>query len=192
MGLQKEKGKTIDNMACSSNPYLRPYASPLNLGGREVKVIQRLREFFLSKGFVERYFDNRLSILAACEDPFNVSTYDYVGLRWPHAQMRADVARAQHFDRQQRPWIFLRHKKQPRRKISRGRAPLCFFSLFEFEFAGGKEDLISLVKEMLLFLGYPEDGMQRGTYESKAREYGVKTLENEHEARMCEEKPVFS
>ena len=33
-----------------------------------------LRSFFLDKGFLEVHTQNRLSILAACEDPFNVAT----------------------------------------------------------------------------------------------------------------------
>ena len=35
-----------------------------------------LRSFFLDKGFAEVHTQNRLSILAACEDPFNVATYN--------------------------------------------------------------------------------------------------------------------
>ena len=33
-----------------------------------------LRSFFLDKGFLEVHTQNRLSILAACEDPTTVST----------------------------------------------------------------------------------------------------------------------
>ena len=33
-----------------------------------------LRAFFMEKGFKEVHTQNRLSILAACEDPFNVAT----------------------------------------------------------------------------------------------------------------------
>ena len=42
-----------------------------------------LRSFFLDKGFEEVHTQNRLSILAACEDPFNVATYNYAGQVWP-------------------------------------------------------------------------------------------------------------
>ena len=37
---------------------------------------------FLDKGFEEVHTQNRLSILAACEDPFNVATYNYMGQEW--------------------------------------------------------------------------------------------------------------
>ena len=45
-----------------------------------------LRSFFLSKGFVEVHTQNRLSILAACEDPTTVATYNYAGEVWPLPQ----------------------------------------------------------------------------------------------------------
>ena len=41
------------------------------------KTVGLLRSFFLDKGFEEVHTQNRLSILAACEDPFNVATYNY-------------------------------------------------------------------------------------------------------------------
>ena len=50
------------------------------------KVVQKLRSFFLEKNFVEVHTQNRLSILAACEDPFNVATYNYAGQVWPLPQ----------------------------------------------------------------------------------------------------------
>ena len=40
------------------------------------EVVQKLREFFLSKNYVEVPTQSRLSILAACENPFSISTYE--------------------------------------------------------------------------------------------------------------------
>ena len=39
------------------------------------QVVKSLREFFDSKSFLEVHTQNRLSILAACEDPTTVATY---------------------------------------------------------------------------------------------------------------------
>ena len=39
----------------------------------------QLRSFFLARGFQEVHTQNRLSILAACEDPTTVATYNYAG-----------------------------------------------------------------------------------------------------------------
>jgi len=50
------------------------------------KTTGLLRSFFLSRGFEEVHTQNRLSILAACEDPENVATYNYEGQVWPLPQ----------------------------------------------------------------------------------------------------------
>ena len=42
-------------------------------------VTSKLRQFFQDKNFVEVHTQNRLSILAACEDPTTVTTYEYGG-----------------------------------------------------------------------------------------------------------------
>ena len=50
------------------------------------KVISRMRQFFESKGFIEVHTQSRLSILAACEDPRTISTYEYSDNVWPLPQ----------------------------------------------------------------------------------------------------------
>ena len=40
------------------------------------ETVDLLRSFFLSKNFLEVHTQNRLSILAACEDPETVATYE--------------------------------------------------------------------------------------------------------------------
>ena len=49
-------------------------------------VVTELRSFFLSKNFYEVHTQNRLSILAACEDPETVASYNYGGNVWPLPQ----------------------------------------------------------------------------------------------------------
>ena len=50
------------------------------------ETVDLLRSFFLSKNFLEVHTQNRLSILAACEDPETVATYNYGGNIWPLPQ----------------------------------------------------------------------------------------------------------
>ena len=50
------------------------------------ETVDLLRSFFLSKNFLEVHTQNRLSILAACEDPETVATYEYNGQIWPLPQ----------------------------------------------------------------------------------------------------------
>ena len=63
------------------------------------KTVGLLRSFFLEKGFEEVHTQNRLSILAACEDPFNVATYNYAGEVWPISKQAHDVARIRAFNK---------------------------------------------------------------------------------------------
>ena len=49
-------------------------------------VTHQMRSFFLEKGFLEVHTQNRLSILAACEDPTTVTTYEYAEQIWPLPQ----------------------------------------------------------------------------------------------------------
>ena len=49
-------------------------------------VTHKMRDFFNEKGFLEVHTQNRLSILAACEDPTTVKTYDYSNEVWPLPQ----------------------------------------------------------------------------------------------------------
>ena len=41
-------------------------------------LVQKMRDFFLQKGFIEVPTQSRLSILAACENPHS-TTYNYCG-----------------------------------------------------------------------------------------------------------------
>ena len=67
--------------------YDKPYESPLIIKSCEFsEVVQKLREFFVKKGYVEVHTQNRLSILAACEDPTTMATYNYAGNVWPLPQ----------------------------------------------------------------------------------------------------------
>jgi len=50
------------------------------------EVTRQLRSFFDERGFQEVHTQNRLSILAACEDPTTVATYEYSGQIWPLPQ----------------------------------------------------------------------------------------------------------
>ena len=49
-------------------------------------LVQKLREFFLHKGFVEVPVQSRLTILAACEDPFTVEQFNWNDKVWPLPQ----------------------------------------------------------------------------------------------------------
>ena len=47
------------------------------------ELVQKMRTFFQSKGFLEVPTQSRLSILAACENPHSITTFNYQGEVWP-------------------------------------------------------------------------------------------------------------
>ena len=140
------------------------YDSKLILDNREFNaVVKKLREFFLNKNFIEVCTQNRLSILAACEDPFNVETFKYGDEVWPlpqTGQMWLEYELLKNIDRENVDGYFClttsyRNEKNPQD----GRHDL-IFPLFEFETKGGLEALMELVIELLQYLGYDDVKIQ--------------------------------
>tara|TARA_R110001599_G_scaffold235964_1_gene435175 strand:+ start:202 stop:987 length:786 start_codon:yes stop_codon:yes gene_type:complete len=151
-----------------------------------------LRDFFKSKDFIEVHSQNRLSILAACEDPFTVASFEYAGTKWPlpqTGQMWLEYEMLKNPDQPGYFCISTSYRQEP--DPVPGRHDL-IFPLFEFEMKGDMEALIQLEKELLVFLGYNSSKFIRGTYTDVADEYQVKELEHEHEQQLYDEKtPTF-
>ena len=151
-------------------------------------VIQKLRSFFLAKNFIEVHAQNRLSILAACEDPFNLKTFDYAGKVWPLPQTSQMWLEYEILSKPDVPGYFsvsTSYRSEP--NPVPGRHDL-IFPMFEFECKGDMNDLIALQKELLIHLGYNSDNFYENDYTAIADEFGVKELEHEHEERLYKEK----
>ena len=171
------------------------YDSKLILDNREFNaVVKKLREFFLNKNFIEVCTQNRLSILAACEDPFNVETFKYGKEVWPlpqTGQMWLEYELLKNIDREGVDGYFClttsyRNEKNPQD----GRHDL-IFPLFEFETKGGIDKLMELETELLQWLGYDIERVKDETYNSIAERFHVKELENSHEMELYKETPSF-
>ena len=167
----------------------RVYESSLIIDSQKFnKVVKKLREFFLSKDFVEVHAQNRLSILAACEDPFNLQTFNYAGKVWPlpqTSQMWLEYEILKNPDPAGYFSVSTSYRSEP--DPVPGRHDL-IFPMFEFECKGDMDDLVNLQKELLTHLGYDPNNFYENDYEAIAEEYGVKELENEHEERLYKEK----
>ena len=177
----------------NSSTYDKPYESPLIINSCDFsEVIQKLRDFFIKKGYVEVHTQNRLSILAACEDPFTVSTFNYVNEVWPLPQTGQMWLEYELLKNPDVPGYFCvstSYRNEP--NPVKGRHNL-IFPMFEFEMKGGMEELIKMEEELLLHLGYDASKFVKGKYLDVATEYNTKELENEHEMRLYEEKtPTF-
>lgn len=171
----------------------RPYCSKLNVNSCEFnKVVNKLRDFFRSKDFVEVHAQNRLSILAACEDPFTVASFEYAGQQWPLPQTGQMWLEYEMLKDPTPPGYFCistSYRNEP--NPVEGRHDL-IFPLFEFEMKGDMEALIQLEKDLLLWLGYDASKFIRGKYTDVAKEYDVKELDNDEEMRLYKEKtPTF-
>ena len=160
-------------------------------------VVQKLREFFVSKGFLEVHTQNKLSILAACEDPTTMSTYNYNGNVWPLPQTGQMWLEHYLLDHPEEKGFFClstSYRNEP--NPVPGRHDL-IFPMFEFETRGGMDELVQLEKELLEFLGfkkemYPDNVYPEGDYEDVAQKYNVDILEHEHETKLEEDHgPVF-
>ena len=152
------------------------------------KVVKKLREFFWSKNFIEVHTQNRLSILAACEDPFNVQTFQYTGKVWPLVQTgqmwleyeilsKPDVA----------GYFCLTTSYRMEPNPVPGRHDV-IFPMFEFEFKGDMNELIELQKELLVHLGYDKSNFYENDYKNIATEFGTTELEHEHEEKLYTDK----
>ena len=150
-------------------------------------VVQQLRAFFLKKGFIEVHTQNRLSILAACEDPATVATFDYHGEVWPLPQTGQMWLEWEILKNPSNPGYFCvttSYRNEPDPIPGRH---LTIFPLFEFEMKGGMNALIDLEAELLEYLGYDPSKFLKKDYQDVADQYGVKELETEHENKMVKD-----
>ena len=151
------------------------------------ELVQKLRTFFVTKNFIEVPTQSRLSILAACENPHSVKTFEFEGKIWPLPQTGQMWLEYELLQNPEWDGVFCistsyREEKNP----IPGRHEL-IFPMFEFESKGTMKDLVALELELLQYLGF--DSPVEVNYEDVCKEYGgVSILENEHESRMWKEK----
>ena len=149
-------------------------------------VVQKLRSFFLSKGFLEVHTQNRLSILAACEDPFNVATYKYAGEVWPLPQTGQMWLEHELLSKPDSKGFFCvstSYRQEP--NAIPGRHDI-IFPMFEFEFPGTIEDLKAMEYELVEYLGFPKPTEK--TYAEWQKHYG---LAEDYEMTAEEEGKMF-
>jgi len=147
-------------------------------------LVQKLREFFLRKGFLEVPVQSRLSILAACEDPFTVEQFKWTNEVWPLPQTGQMWLEYELLKTPDVPGVFCistSYRNEPNPIPGRHET---IFPMFEFESKGNMGDLIKMESELLQYLDLPLPTLH--DYEKLAKEYEVDILETEHEQKMCE------
>jgi len=147
------------------------------------KTVGLLRSFFLNKGFEEVHTQNRLSILAACEDPFNVATYNYAGQVWPLPQTGQMWLEYELLTRPSSKGFFCvstSYRQEP--NAIPGRHDI-IFPMFEFEMPGGLDDLKKMEYELCEYLMFPKP--EERTYAEWQQHYDVEgELTADHETAM--------
>jgi aspartyl/asparaginyl-tRNA synthetase len=148
-------------------------------------VVTKLRSFFLHKGFVEVHTQDRLSILAACEDPTTVATFNYMDNVWPLPQTGQMWLECELLQQPKIHGVFCvstsyRAEKNPvlgRHKV--------IFPMFEFESWGTIDDLKKLEEELLVHLGFGSvEELVYKTYDQLANHYRVTDLSHKEENMM--------
>jgi aspartyl/asparaginyl-tRNA synthetase len=166
------------------------------------EIANKLRRFCLDKNFVEVNTQDRLSILAACEDPDTVATYEYAGEIWPLPQTGQMWLEYELLTRPELAGVFCvstsyRNEQNP----VPGRHKL-IFPMFEFELKGGIKELEMFEAELLEYLGFGESSLYtHKTYDELKAFYNTEELTHLHENKMetdfgpivfCSDFPTFT
>lgn len=165
------------------------------------KTITLLRGFFLSRDYIEVPTQSRLSILAACEDPTTIGSFDYNGAVWPLPQTGQMWLEHELLTHKEYPGVFCQSTsyRQEANPVP-GRHDL-IFPMFEFESRGSIDELMALESELCQHLGF-HSGFEmdshldaaRGredfqfpsiSYESACRKYSTDCIEAEQEEALC-------
>lgn len=154
-------------------------------------VVNKLRLFFLEKGFQEVHTQNRLSIMAACEDPNTIAQYHYQGVNWPlpqTGQMWLEYELLHNPDLNGVFCVSTSYRNEPHPVAGRHHR---IFPMFEFELKGDIQALQRLEEELLRYLGFG-DNFPESDYEAIAQKYNTSILESSHEEQIAQEYgPVF-
>jgi len=157
-------------------------------------AVTSLRNFFHSRGFLEVHTQNRLSILAACEDPTTVATYNYNDIIWPLPQTGQMWLEYELLNNPDLKGVFCvstsyRQEQNP----VEGRHEV-IFPMFEFEAPGDFQDLLNMERDLIYHLGFiPPDRVAEPfpekSYGMWCQEFDCEELDHEHEQMISDSHP---
>ena len=149
-------------------------------------AVTLLRDFFLARGFQEVHTQNRLSILAACEDPTTVATYNYNGEVWPLPQTGQMWLEYELLNNPEVPGFFcVSTSYREEKEIKEGRHDI-IFPMFEFEMPGDIHDLEQMERELCEHMGF---GNRHSVVDKDYLEwcdfFNTTELDHDQEEQMC-------
>lgn len=157
------------------------------------ETIAALRSFFLKRGFLEVDTQSRRSILAACEDPKTISTYEFAGMLWPLPQTGQMWLEYELLKNPDVPGVFCSttsYRNEPNPIPERH---LNMFPMFEFESKGDMSGLQRLMEDLFEWMGFgPKEQYREGDYDFVAQYYNTKELSAADEMKLWPDfSPVF-
>ncbi|MCL4361463.1 transposase [Candidatus Dependentiae bacterium] len=151
-------------------------------------AVTKLRNFFKSRGYIEVHPQSRLSILAACEDPKTIATYNYANTLWPLPQTGQMWLEHDLLRNPEVPGLFCvttSYRQEP--NPIPGRHEL-IFPMFEFETHGGIEELQKLEEDFIEYLGFGDkQEFKAANYLDVASHFKVKEIDSKCEEKINEE-----
>jgi len=149
-------------------------------------TVGKLRTFFKTKGWKEVNTQYRKSILAACEDPWTISTFDYEGEKWPLPQTGQMWLEHDLLRNCDAPGVFTvstSYRAEPNPIPDRHQT---IFPMFEFEGRGDMVDLRSTEQDLLKFLGF---GKKKKfailNYDRASKECDTDEIGDKEERKLC-------
>lgn len=146
-------------------------------------VVRKLRHFFqIERGYVEVPAQSRLSILAACEDPNNLTEFKFGGRCFPLPQTGQMWLEYELMNNPGVPGVFCittSYRDEPNPIPGRHDK---IFPMFEFEAKGGIAELKRVEADLVEYLGFPYPVSHQ--YNALCKQYGVTELSAEEELKM--------
>lgn len=150
------------------------------------QVSSKLKSFFDAKGYTEVHTQSRLSILAACENPFNISTFEYgdcvyplpqTGQMWLEHELLKNPSSAGYYCQS------TSYRNEPNPIQGRHQT---IFPMFEFELKGDMTELVKMEDELLMHLGYekPKGLYYQLDYLDAMNIYDCKEVDHEEEQKL--------
>ena len=165
-----------------------PEELPIESNNYDV-MSNKLRDFFRSRDFREAYAQNRLDTLSACENPFNVATFEYLGQTWPLRQtnqmaLEVDLMKKEKLDCAGLYCFTTSYRNELPEEMVPGRHAT-IFPMIEFEIAGSDmNQLISFERDLIKSLGYTGEFAEID-FEDACKMFDVDDLTHVHEDTLC-------
>lgn len=153
-------------------------------------LIKKLRGFFMQRNYVETFPQPKLTILAACEDPKTVRSFNFNNNIWPLTQTNQmnleEIIMKNASDLDGVYCLTSSYRDEPNPVEGRHLKSFC---MFEAEHKGDFQHLLNTLSDLMVHLGLVENSKDIPffTYNELCKHYNVDVLESEHETKMWKE-----